>query len=45
MIGKLFSAGLIATLGACLAAGCNAPVDKPPPSPQAATTTAGAPPV
>jgi hypothetical protein len=45
MIGKLFSAGLIATLGACLAAGCNAPVDKPPPSPQAAAPTAGAPPV
>ena len=45
MIGRLCYAGLTATLGVCLVAGCNAPVDKPQPSPQAGTAAASAPPV
>ena len=44
MIRKLCYAGFVGTLGACLAAGCNAPVDKPQPSPQVGTATS-APPV
>jgi hypothetical protein len=44
VISKLYYAGLVGTLGACLAAGCNAPVDKPQPSPQSGTA-ASAPPV
>ena len=45
MISKLCYAGLIGTLGACLAGGCNAPVDKAQPSPQAGTAATSAPPV
>ena len=45
MIARLCYAGLIGTLGACLAAGCNAPADKPQPSPQAGTAATSSPPV
>lgn len=45
MIRKRYYAGFVCALGACLAAGgCNAPVDKPQPSPQVGAATS-APPV
>ena len=45
MIDKLHYVGLIGTLGACLAAGCSTPAEKPQPSAQAAAVAGGPPPV
>jgi hypothetical protein len=41
MIDKLHFAGLMAALGACLAAGCGTPAEKPQPSAQGGTAPSG----
>ncbi len=45
MIARLHSVGLVGVLGACLAAGCNAPAEQPQPSAQGSTAASSAPPV
>jgi len=43
MIDKLHYTGLVGVLGACLAVGCRAPAETPPPAGQAPSTTMSAP--
>jgi hypothetical protein len=45
MVDKLRYAGLIGALGACLAAGCSTPAEKPQPSAQGGTASGNLPPV